>query len=78
MITFLLSIVALVAGYLLYGRFVEKVFVIDKSRPTPATTLEDSVDYVPMKWPKIFLIQFLNIAGLGRYLAPLLELFGGR
>jgi carbon starvation protein CstA len=65
MITFFLSIVALVAGYLLYGRFVEKVFVIDTSRPTPATALEDSVDYVPMKWPKIFLIQFLNIAGLG-------------
>ena len=65
MVTFLLSIVALVTGYLLYGRFVEKVFVIDTSRPTPATALADSVDYVPMKWPKIFLIQFLNIAGLG-------------
>ena len=65
MITFLISIVALVAGYLLYGRFVEKVFVTDTSRPTPATTLKDRVDYVPMRWPKIFLIQFLNIAGLG-------------
>jgi len=65
MITFLLSIVALVLGYLIYGRFVEKVFVIDTTRPTPATTQADGVDYVPMKWRKIFLIQFLNIAGLG-------------
>ena len=65
MITFLLSIVALIAGYFIYGRFVEKVFVIDTTRPTPAITQADSVDYVPMKWPKIFLIQFLNIAGLG-------------
>ena len=65
MITFFLSIIALVIGYLVYGTFVEKVFGIDTSRPTPATTMTDGVDYVPMKWSKIFLIQFLNIAGLG-------------
>lgn len=65
MITFLASIAALVLGYLIYGRFVEKVFSIDTSRPTPATVQPDGVDYVPMKWSKIFLIQFLNIAGLG-------------
>ncbi|MDO9256206.1 MAG: carbon starvation protein A [Bacteroidales bacterium] len=65
MITFLLSIVALVLGYFIYGRFVEKVFVIDTTRSTPATSQPDGVDYVPMKWSKIFLIQFLNIAGLG-------------
>ncbi len=65
MITFLLSIVALILGYFFYGAFVEKVFGIDTSRPTPATTQADGVDYVPLKWPKIFLIQFLNIAGLG-------------
>jgi carbon starvation protein CstA len=65
MITFLLSIVALILGYLIYGTFVEKIFGIDTSRPTPATTLADGVDYVALKWPKIFLIQFLNIAGLG-------------
>ncbi len=65
MITFLLSIVALIAGYFLYGKFVERLFRIDPSKLTPASTLADGVDYVPMKWPKIFLIQFLNIAGLG-------------
>ena len=65
MITFLLSIVALIVGYLIYGRFTEKVFGIDTTRPTPAISQPDGVDYVPMKWGKIFLIQFLNIAGLG-------------
>jgi len=65
MITFLLSIAALVIGYLIYGAFIEKVFGIDTLRPTPSTTQADGVDYVPLKWPKIFLIQFLNIAGLG-------------
>jgi carbon starvation protein CstA len=65
MITFLLSIVALICGYLIYGRFIEKIFGVDPARPTPATTKTDGVDYVPMKWSKIFLIQFLNIAGLG-------------
>lgn len=65
MITFLLSVAALFAGYFLYGAFVEKVFGIDTSRATPASQQADGVDYVPMKWPKIYLIQFLNIAGLG-------------
>ncbi|MRZ29247.1 carbon starvation protein A, partial [Paeniclostridium sordellii] len=65
MLSFLGSIVLLILGYFTYGKFVEKTFGIDDSIPTPATSLEDGVDYVPMKWRKIFLIQFLNIAGLG-------------
>lgn len=65
MITFLLSIALLIAGYLIYGTFVEKVFGVDPKRETPAITMADGVDYVPMGWGRIFLIQFLNIAGLG-------------
>ena len=65
MITFFSSIVILILGYFLYGRFVERTFGIDDSLQTPALALEDGVDYVPMNWKKIFLIQFLNIAGLG-------------
>ncbi|HLN53260.1 MAG TPA: carbon starvation protein A [Lentimicrobium sp.] len=65
MISFLLSIVALIAGYLFYSKLTEKIFVVDIKRETPAIYLADGVDYVPMKWPRIFLIQFLNIAGLG-------------
>jgi len=65
MITFLLSIIALILGYFLYGRLVERIFGIDPSRSTPAMNQNDGVDFVPMKWGRIFLIQFLNIAGLG-------------
>jgi carbon starvation protein CstA len=65
MITFLLSIVILIGGYFLYGVLVERIFGVDKNRETPAYTHTDNVDYVPMGWKKIFLIQFLNIAGLG-------------
>ena len=65
MISFLLSIAALIAGYFLYGSLVERIFGADAGRTTPAISMQDGVDYVPMKWGRIFLIQFLNIAGLG-------------
>lgn len=55
----------LLVGYLVYGKFVERVFGADAKRETPAIKINDGVDYVPMGWGKIFLIQFLNIAGLG-------------
>jgi len=64
MITFLLSLVALVVGYLLYGRFVEKVFGPD-NRETPAVAKADGVDFIVLPSWKIFMIQFLNIAGTG-------------
>ena len=65
MISFLLSVVALILGYFVYGKFVEKVFGVDEHRKTPATKLADGVDFVEMDWKRAFLIQFLNIAGLG-------------
>ena len=65
MITFIISILALVAGYMLYGKFAERVFGPDTNRKTPAYTKQDGVDYMPMPTWKIFMIQFLNIAGLG-------------
>ena len=65
MITFLVSFLILIFGYLLYGKLVERIFAPDSKRATPAVTLNDGVDYVPMKPWKIFTIQFLNIAGLG-------------
>ena len=65
MISFLISIVVLVLGYFVYGNYIEKKFQIDPNRATPAITKQDGVDYVPLPLGKIFLIQFLNIAGLG-------------
>ena len=64
MISLLICFAVLIAGYLVYGRFVEKVFSPDE-RQTPAYRLEDGVDYVPMKTWKAYLVQLLNIAGTG-------------
>ena len=65
MITFLLSILLLIAGYFVYGKIVEKYLDVDPSRKTPAYTKADGVDFQPMPTWKVFVIQFLNIAGLG-------------
>lgn len=64
MITFLISFIALILGYMLYGRYIERVFGPD-NRITPAVRINDGLDYVPMSNWKIFMIQFLNIAGTG-------------
>ena len=56
---------ALVAGYLFYGKLVERIFSPDPSRVTPALSMQDGVDYIPLPTWKIFMIQFLNIAGTG-------------
>ena len=65
MLSFLLCIIALIAGYAIYGAFVDKVFAPDPKRITPAVSKADGVDYVPMPAWKVFMIQFLNIAGTG-------------
>ncbi len=62
---FLISIAVLIGGYFIYGMLVEKIIGIDPSRRTPAITKADGVDYMPMPTWKVFLIQFLNIAGVG-------------
>ena len=64
MLSFLLSLLALIAGYFFYGRFVERVFAPD-GRPTPAIAKADGVDFIALPSWKVFMIQFLNIAGTG-------------
>lgn len=65
MITFAVCILLLVAGYFFYGKIVARRLDVDPSRQTPAYTKQDGVDYQPMSTWKVFVIQFLNIAGLG-------------
>ena len=65
MITFIISVAVLLLGYFFYSRIIERIAGIDPNRETPAYTMKDGVDYLPLPWWKIFLIQFLNIAGLG-------------
>lgn len=72
MVYFFGCIALLVAGYFIYGTFVDRVFGPNPNRPTPATTMNDGVDYVEMSSKKIFLIQLLNIAGLGPIFGPIL------
>ena len=65
MITFIIALLVLIGGYFLYGSYVEHLFSPDKNKKTPALTMEDGVDFIPLPTWKIFMIQFLNIAGLG-------------
>lgn len=65
MISFTIALAMLIIGYFTYGKLTEKVFGANSSRPTPVHTMADGVDYVELPPWKIFLIQFLNIAGLG-------------
>ncbi|WP_427982426.1 carbon starvation CstA family protein [Agarivorans sp.] len=72
MLWFLVSVAALLGGYFIYGAFVEKVFGIKEKRQTPAYTKQDGVDYVPMSKKKVYLIQLLNIAGVGPIFGPIM------
>lgn len=65
MISFLICSVLLIVGYFIYGKVVERIFRMDEKKPTPAISNPDGVDYVPLKGWRVFLIQFLNIAGVG-------------
>ena len=65
MIIFSLAFIFLVLGYLFYSKYVERVLGVDENRKTPAIKYNDGVDFVPMPIWRVFLIQFLNIAGLG-------------
>ncbi|MCR5176372.1 MAG: carbon starvation protein A [Anaerovibrio sp.] len=72
MITFLCALAALILGYFIYGKIVDNVFG-PTDNPTPATIHNDGVDYIPLPTWKVFMIQLLNIAGLG----PIFGALGG-
>lgn len=65
MLSLIISVLALVIAYFVYGRFVEKIFGPDPAKPTPAVSKADGVDYIKLPGWKVFMIQFLNIAGTG-------------
>lgn len=77
MTTFIISIVALIAGYFLYGSFIEKVFGVDPTRKTPCYTMQDGADYIPMPTWKVYTVQFLNIAGTGPIFGALMGVLYG-
>ena len=77
MITFCTALLVLILGYVLYGAVVERIFGVDASRKTPCYTMQDGVDYIPMPTWKIYLIQFLNIAGTGPIFGAILGILYG-
>ncbi|WP_286827819.1 carbon starvation CstA family protein, partial [Maribacter sp. UBA4516] len=72
MITFITSMILLVLGYMFYGKFVDKTFQPNETKDTPAHTMEDGVDFVPMNSNRNAFIQILNIAGVGPIFGPIL------
>lgn len=77
MVTFIVAFILLIVGFCTYGVLVERIFGVEPSRPTPANTHSDGVDFVPMSAWRIFLIQFLNIAGLGPIFGAIMGIFYG-
>ena len=69
---FLVALIALLAGFFIYGKIIDNFFK-PTDKPTPAITKNDGVDFVPLPTWKVFLIQLLNIAGLG----PIFGALGG-
>ncbi len=77
MTAFLIAIAVLIGGYFIYGMVIERVFGIDPKRPTPAYTRTDGIDYIPLSPWRVFLIQFLNIAGLGPIFGAIMGIMFG-
>lgn len=77
MITFTIALLALIAGYFIYGKFVERVFGPNPEHVTPAITKADGVDYMVLPSWKIFMIQFLNIAGTGPIFGAIMGMWFG-
>ncbi|OLO27059.1 carbon starvation protein A [Alkalihalophilus pseudofirmus] len=72
MFTFLFAIALLIIGYFTYGKLIEKIFGVKEARQTPAYSMKDGVDYIPMGTNRNSLIQLLNIAGVGPIFGPIM------
>lgn len=77
MVSFCLALVCLIAGYFVYGSFVEKVFGVQEDRRTPCYTHTDGSDFIPMPTWKVYTVQFLNIAGTGPIFGALMGMLYG-
>ena len=77
MISFLASIFLLIVGYFVYGKIVERVFGVDTDRQTPCYSKRDDVDFMPIATWRVYLIEFLNIAGTGPIFGAILGIMYG-
>jgi len=77
MVAFVVGCLLLLAGYVFYGRLAERALSPDPSRTTPAFSQADGVDFVPMSTWRVYLVQLLNIAGLGPVFGPIMGALWG-
>ncbi len=77
MTAFLISLAILIAGYFIYGYFIDRLLATDAKRPMPAVTKRDDIDFRPLPTWRVFLIQFLNIAGLGPIFGAIMGIMFG-
>ncbi len=77
MTSFLIALAVLIGGYFIYGALMERVFDSDPEREMPAYTRRDNIDYIPMPAWRVFLIQFLNIAGMGPIFGAIMGIMFG-
>lgn len=77
MYSFIISLIALIVGYLVYGGIIDRMFGPDANRQTPCYAQQDGVDYLPMPTWKVYLVQFLNIAGTGPIFGAIMGILFG-
>lgn len=77
MVSFSVALVCLLLGYLIYGQMVERVFAPNREAKMPCFEKEDGVDFMPMNPVKVFLVQFLNIAGTGPIFGAIMGILFG-
>ncbi|MCM1110067.1 MAG: carbon starvation protein A [Clostridium sp.] len=77
MTSFLISLAVLILGYLFYSLAVDRIMKTRRDAPVPAVTKADGIDFVPLPTWKVFLIQFLNIAGLGPIFGAIMGIMFG-
>lgn len=77
MVTFLISLIALVLGYFIYGKVIESTFGPDEKRIAPAVRKADGIDFIKLPTWKVFMIQFLNIAGTGPIFGAIMGMWFG-
>ena len=77
MVSFVIALALLIAGYFVYGSFVNHVFGPDPNRPMPCYTKQDGADYTPMPTWKVYTVQFLNIAGTGPIFGAMMGILYG-
>ncbi len=77
MITFVISLFLLIFGYVVYGKIVESIFCPEDKRKAPAIRKHDGVDFIALPTWKVFMIQFLNIAGTGPIFGAIMGMWFG-